>query len=73
LQQQLASDFSGFFEKIQRAIDEIARELSDLEELFDLFRSDQLLHHALVVVYGDVLEFWSQATKIFTRGHKRGA
>ena len=70
--QQLASDFSKFFEKILQMMDEMARALPNYEDFFDLFKSDQRLHHALVLVYEDILGFWSQATKIFVKGQNTG-
>ena len=70
--QQLASDFSKFFEKILRMTDEMARALPNYKEYLDLFQSDQRLHHALAMVYEDILGFWSQATKIFVKSRSTG-
>ena len=53
-------------------IDEMARALPNYEDFFDLFQSDQRLHHALVLVYEDILGFWGQATKIFAKSRNTG-
>ena len=64
--------FQQIFEKILRMTDEMARALPNYKEYFDMFQSDQRLHHALAMVYGDILGFWSQATKIFVKSRSTG-
>ena len=59
-------------QRFQRMTDEMALALPNYKEYLDLFQSDQRLHHALAMVYEDILGFWSQATKIFVKSRSAG-
>jgi hypothetical protein len=67
---QLTSEFTDFFERFIRMMEQMTTSLPDLETNVTLFTADGSLHALLVDVYEDILEFCGQATHIFVKKDK---